>query len=339
MNEAIRPYTERPARCRRCLVATGASVFGEAKQFPWTGGWQPVYDYEARIYGKAIAHNSPNAKIAVLYQNDRLRQGAPRRAQGGARGQGVEHRRVRVARGDRGRRPHPDREAPRDRAPSILVIFTTPRFTIQSYAIANALRWSPAVIYTTSVSATDTFLTLAKNSGGGDLPDRTYTVQYAKDPANTSWDNDAAMKLYKQVMAKYNPSASGHRRAQLLRRRDGARVRPAAVHGRQEPDARVAHARRTAPGTRPTRSSCRATGRRRAGGDQLPIQCERIIKFTNGDLPAGVEAQVRRRGDVVAGRSRRCRAAPPRGPPGTAPSTAPSSSGASTGARGRSPRR
>ena len=67
---------------------------------------------------------------------------------------------------------------------SIFVIFTTPKFAIQSYAIANALKWSPAVIYTTSVSATDTFLTLAKNSGGGDLPDRTYTVQYAKDPAN-----------------------------------------------------------------------------------------------------------------------------------------------------------
>ena len=54
---------------------------------------------------------------------------------------------------------------------SIFVIFTTPKFAIQSYAIANALRWSPAVIYTTSVSATDTFLTLAKSSGGGDLPD------------------------------------------------------------------------------------------------------------------------------------------------------------------------
>ncbi len=38
------------------------------------------------------------------------------------------------------------------------------------------------MIYTNSVSATDTFLTLAKISGGGDLPDRTYTVQYAQGP-------------------------------------------------------------------------------------------------------------------------------------------------------------
>ena len=48
---------------------------------------------------------------------------------------------------------------------TIFVIFTTPRFTIQAYAIANALGWSPAVIYTTPVSATDTFLTLAKKLG------------------------------------------------------------------------------------------------------------------------------------------------------------------------------
>ena len=65
---------------------------------------------------------------------------------------------------------------------SIFVIFATPKFTIQSYAIANALKWEPAVIYTTSVSATDAFLTLAKSSGGGDLPNRTYTVQYPRTP-------------------------------------------------------------------------------------------------------------------------------------------------------------
>ena len=41
-----------------------------AKKYPWTGGWQPAYEFEGRIYGQAIARNSPNAKIAVLYQND-----------------------------------------------------------------------------------------------------------------------------------------------------------------------------------------------------------------------------------------------------------------------------
>ena len=53
------------------LVSTGATQFGrEYKQYPWTIGWQPDYVSEARIYGLDIKKNHPNAKIAILYQND-----------------------------------------------------------------------------------------------------------------------------------------------------------------------------------------------------------------------------------------------------------------------------
>src|SRR5690349_426781 len=69
VNESIRPYVN-ARKVPQMLVSTGASVFADASKYPWTGGWQPAYDYEARIFGQAIAHNSPNAKIAVLYQND-----------------------------------------------------------------------------------------------------------------------------------------------------------------------------------------------------------------------------------------------------------------------------
>ena len=162
-----------------------------AKQYPWTGGWQPDYEYEGRIYGQAIARNSPNAKIAVLYQNDSYGKDNLRGLKAGL---GAKASNIVGDGGVRGRpRPTSVRRSQSSAATgaTIFVIFATPRFTVQAYAIANALRWSPAVIYTNSVSATDTFLTLAKTSGGGDLLDRTYTVQYAKDPANPTWDNDA----------------------------------------------------------------------------------------------------------------------------------------------------
>ena len=87
----------------------------------------------------------------------------------------------------------------------MFVIVATPRLMIQAYVIANALGWRPPVIYTTLVSATDAFLTLAKSSGAGDLVNNTYTAQYAKDPASPAWNNDAGMKLYKSVMAQYYP--------------------------------------------------------------------------------------------------------------------------------------
>jgi branched-chain amino acid transport system substrate-binding protein len=279
-NEAIRPYLN-ARKVPQLLNATGASTWGrDFRQYPWTGGWQPDYEYEGSIYGAAIARNSPNAKIAVLYQNDSygqdylrgLREGLGGKASNIAGTEPFEVTatdvRAQVAR-------------LRGTGATVFVILATPRFTVQAYVIANALRWSPAVIYTNSVSATDTFLTLAKTSGGGDLPDRTYTVQYAKDPASPAWDNDAAMKLYKQVMARFRPDgrvtdglnyygvAVAHAFTQLMYKAGRNPTRASlmkAFRSWNEPNPFLL------PGNR----------QRTGAGDQQPIQCERIVKFTNG---------------------------------------------------------
>src|SRR5262249_53540807 len=52
------------------FVATGATKFGDPANFPWTMGWQPNYQSEARIYAKYLIERHPNGKIGVLYQND-----------------------------------------------------------------------------------------------------------------------------------------------------------------------------------------------------------------------------------------------------------------------------
>ena len=52
------------------FVATGATKWGDPKNFPWTMGWQPTYQTEGHIYAKYILENKPNGKIAILYQND-----------------------------------------------------------------------------------------------------------------------------------------------------------------------------------------------------------------------------------------------------------------------------
>ena len=52
------------------FVATGATKWNDPKHFPWTMGWQPSYQTEGRIYAKYILKEMPNAKIAILYQND-----------------------------------------------------------------------------------------------------------------------------------------------------------------------------------------------------------------------------------------------------------------------------
>jgi branched-chain amino acid transport system substrate-binding protein len=281
-NVAVRPYLNQ-AKVPQVLNATGASIWGsEAKQYPWTVGWQPSYQFEGRQYGERIAKNSPSAKIAVLYQNDEYGKDL---LAGFEDGLGSAEGNV-VAK---------ESYEPTERAPSaqvaklrasgatIFVVIATPIPTIGALVAANKLGWSPSVIYVNQVSATDAALTAAKASGAGDLVNRVYTVQYAKDPANPSWDNDATMKLYKDVMAKYYPSgrvtdalnfygvAVAHAFTQLLYKTGANPTRKAlmdAAHNWNEANPFLL------PGIK----------QRVAGNDQIAISCERLIRFTSNNV-------------------------------------------------------
>src|SRR5476649_791267 len=68
-NSAIQKYMN-AKKVPQLFVATGATKWNDPKDNPWTMGWQPNYQSESRIYAKYILKEKPNAKIAVLYQND-----------------------------------------------------------------------------------------------------------------------------------------------------------------------------------------------------------------------------------------------------------------------------
>ena len=280
VNTAIRPYLN-SKQVPHMLVSTGATTWGaDWKQYPWTTGWQPAYQYEGKIYGQAIARNSPNAKIAVLYQNDDYGKDYITGLEAG-----LGSKTANIV----GKEPF-EVSAPgvgsqiaklKATGATVFVILATPTKTIQAYATAGALKWTPAVVYTNSVSATDTFLTLAKANGGGALVDNTFTTQYAKDPANPKWDNDTGIKLYKQVMAKYYPKG---------RVTDGLNLYGVAT---AEAFVELLYS----AGKNPTRASIMKAFRtwnqqnpfllpgvkQRTGvTSQFPIKCEQLAKFTNG---------------------------------------------------------
>jgi branched-chain amino acid transport system substrate-binding protein len=279
-NEAIRPYLNQ-RKVPQLLVNTGASTWGrDFKKYPWTGAWFPHYEFEGQIYGQAIARNSPNAKIAVLQQNDSYGQdylAGLEKGLGAKRSNIVAVEKYEVTAAD----VRAQVAKLRGSGATVFVIFATPRATAQAYVIARALGWNPPVIYTNSVSATDAILTTAQRSGAGDLVNNTFSVQYYKDPANPRWDNDSAMKLYKQVMADYYPSGRvtdglnyyavgiAHAFTQLLYKA-----------GRNPTRAALMRAYRNwnetnpflLPGNRQTTK----------GNDQFPVDCEQIVKFTNG---------------------------------------------------------
>jgi branched-chain amino acid transport system substrate-binding protein len=68
-NNAIQKYLN-DKKVPQLFVASGATKFGDPKNFPWTMGWQPTYQTEGRIYAKYILQNLPQGKIGILYQND-----------------------------------------------------------------------------------------------------------------------------------------------------------------------------------------------------------------------------------------------------------------------------
>src|SRR6202035_2324782 len=68
-NSAIHKYMN-SKKVPQLFVATGATKWNDPKEFPWTMGWQPNYQSEARIYAKYLLKEKPDAKIAILFQND-----------------------------------------------------------------------------------------------------------------------------------------------------------------------------------------------------------------------------------------------------------------------------
>src|ERR1041385_2604764 len=68
-NSAIHKYMN-SKKVPQLFVATGATKWNDPTDFPWTMGWQPNYQSESRIYAKYLLKEKPDAKIAILYQND-----------------------------------------------------------------------------------------------------------------------------------------------------------------------------------------------------------------------------------------------------------------------------
>jgi branched-chain amino acid transport system substrate-binding protein len=190
----------------QAFVATGATTFSaEFEKYPFTLGWQPVYQGESLIYAQYILKNTPNAKVGVIYQNDDYGQDY---LDGLVKGLGNKAAEMIV-----------DKETNDVGAPDLssqilklknsgadtLFVFETPSPAIKSLVAAYQAGWHPT-IYLNSVSAPVPYVQAAqKAAGDAAAVDGIVTVAYLKDPADPAQANDAGIQLYKQIMAKYYP--------------------------------------------------------------------------------------------------------------------------------------
>jgi branched-chain amino acid transport system substrate-binding protein len=203
-NLAVRPMLN-SRKVPQILISTGASYWGlQSKQFPWTIGWQPDYIAEGKVYGRWIAQNAPNAKIAVFLQNDDygkdylngLKQGLGSKASLIVSEQTYEVTDTSYA-----------SQLSRQKASgaNTWVLLTTPTPTVRAIATAKALGWKPDQIVINSVSAIDVVLDAAAKAAGKDFVDGAISTAYLKNPANPSYANDPTVKEYKRLMAKFLP--------------------------------------------------------------------------------------------------------------------------------------
>jgi branched-chain amino acid transport system substrate-binding protein len=87
-----------------------------------------------------------------------------------------------------------------------LLIVATPKFATQALVAVGQLGWR-ASTYLTGVSATQVVMHAATQQGGTVATDGVTTASYYLDPANALSAHTKGIKLYKQLLAKYQPTA------------------------------------------------------------------------------------------------------------------------------------
>jgi branched-chain amino acid transport system substrate-binding protein len=200
-NNAIQKYMDQK-KVPQLFVATGATKFGDYKNFPWTMGWQPTYQTEGRIYAKYILKNFPNGRIGILYQND---DSGRDYVKGLKDGLGPEaSKRMIVA------------ELPYDPAdPTVdsqVVALKTigadiffdeasPKFAAQAIRKAAEIGWKPTLFLASISNSVGSVLKPA----GFDNSKGILSSNYIKDPTDPTWKDDPAIKQWSEFMDKYFP--------------------------------------------------------------------------------------------------------------------------------------
>src|SRR6202045_1339199 len=149
-NTAIQKYMN-AKKVPQLFVSTGAAKWNDPKNFPWTMGWQPSYQVEARIYAAYILKNYPGKTIGVLYQNDDFGKDY---VTGLREGLGDQASKLIVIEASyETTSPTVDSQVVQIKAanPDIFINITTPKFAAQAIKKLGELKWTP-VHFLTNVS-------------------------------------------------------------------------------------------------------------------------------------------------------------------------------------------
>jgi branched-chain amino acid transport system substrate-binding protein len=199
-NSAIQKYMN-GKKVPQLFVASGAAKWDDPKHFPWTMGWQPSYQVEARIYGAYILKNYPGKTIGVLYQNDDfgkdyligLHEALGPQAE----------KLILMEASYETTAPTVDSQVVqiKDANPDIFINISTPKFAAQAIKKVAELSWHP-VQFLTNVSVS---VGSVMKPAGFENDQGILSAAYLKDPKDPQWKNDPAMNEWRAFMTKWYP--------------------------------------------------------------------------------------------------------------------------------------
>jgi branched-chain amino acid transport system substrate-binding protein len=199
-NVAVHKYLHE-AHVPNLAIISGAGAFKDPAHFPWTMSVFASYRSEGKIYGKYILATKPEAKIAVLYQNDDFGRDYLAGLKEGLGGQ-AEKMVVAVASYEVAD-PTVDSQIVSLRASGadVLMEFGGPKAVAQAIRKSYDIGWRPQQFVSNPGASVGTTLKpagLEKSIG-------ITTAASRRDPSDPRWADDPDMKTYREFMRKYYP--------------------------------------------------------------------------------------------------------------------------------------
>jgi ABC-type branched-subunit amino acid transport system substrate-binding protein len=199
-NSAIQKYMN-SKKVPQLFVATGATKWNDPKDFPWTMGWQPNYQSEARIYAKYILKEKPAGKIAVLYQNDDYGKDYLKGLKDGLGAKGASM--IVAEESFETTEPTVDNHIVKLKSTGadIFVNISTPKFAAQAIKKVAEIEWKP-LHFLNNVSAS---VGSVIKPAGFENAQNIISAAYMKDAGDPQWKDDAGMKEFLGFLAKDFP--------------------------------------------------------------------------------------------------------------------------------------
>jgi branched-chain amino acid transport system substrate-binding protein len=200
-NLAIRPYLNE-LEVPQLFAATGATTMGrDSSQYPWTIAYQPTYIAEGAMYGAYFRRTMPNRKIAILFQDDDYGKDL---ITGLRRGLGPRASRIVAREGHSATDDNVESQVAKLKSSgaSVLMLFTTPKFTIQAFQYVNKLGWKPK-IFVNAVSSASNIMIVSSSRNQNKRVEGAISIVFLKDPNDPKWARDPGVKLYRQIMRRF----------------------------------------------------------------------------------------------------------------------------------------